>query len=68
MIKKFSSPKNNIFNHFFIFSYIFRLHSHSGRTDNEGCHNDKKENTKHCHQSKIADVTPQKLGLLMETL
>lgn len=31
---------------------------HSGRTDSNGCHNEKASNTRHCHQPKITSIKP----------
>ena len=65
MFKKFSQFQKTIFSVIFLSFFIFcDLHSHSGRTDNDGCHNDKKQNTKHCHQSEIADVTSSEIRVI----
>ena len=40
-----------------IISFLFNnfSFSHSGKTNSEGCHNDKKNKTYHCHNKKNKD-------------
>lgn len=49
---------------FLLFLISFNLYSHSGRVDKEGCHNDKKESTNHCHQSKTEEITSTKIRII----